>query len=102
MSAGPPASPPRARSVCPPITRAANIVIQVADDGRGLNRDAILRKARAQGLVKESDVLSDAEVNGLIFEPGFSTAKVVTEISGRGVGMDVVKRNIDALRGARG
>jgi two-component system chemotaxis sensor kinase CheA len=76
-----------------------SIVIEIADDGRGLGREAILKKARAQGLVREGDNPSDAEVWGLIFLPGFSTAKEVTEISGRGVGMDVVKRNIESMRG---
>jgi two-component system chemotaxis sensor kinase CheA len=76
-----------------------SIVIEIADDGRGLNREAILKKARAQGLVREGENPSDAEVWGLIFLPGFSTAKEVTEISGRGVGMDVVKRNIESMRG---
>ena len=76
-----------------------SIVIEVADDGRGLDREAILRKAAAQGLIKEGDSLGDAEIHALIFAPGFSTARTVTEISGRGVGMDVVRRNIEAMRG---
>ncbi len=75
------------------------IVIEVADDGRGLDREAILKKAMDKGIVKEGAKLSDTEINNLIFAPGFSTAQQVTEISGRGVGMDVVKRNIDAMRG---
>jgi two-component system chemotaxis sensor kinase CheA len=75
------------------------IVIEVGDDGRGLDRDAILRKARAQGLVKDEQSLTDSEIYSLIFAPGFSTAKQVTELSGRGVGMDVVRRNIEAMRG---
>lgn len=76
------------------------IVIEVRDDGRGLDRARILDKAREVGLVKDSgERLSDREVWELIFEPGFSTAKEVTEVSGRGVGMDVVKRNIEKLRG---
>ncbi len=76
-----------------------HIVISIADDGRGLDRDAILRKAQAQGLVREGESLSDSEIHQMIFLPGFSTAKQVTEISGRGVGMDVVKRNVEAMRG---
>ncbi|MBI5545927.1 MAG: chemotaxis protein CheW [Deltaproteobacteria bacterium] len=76
-----------------------HIVIEIADDGKGLDQDAILRKAVAQGLVREGESLSDAEIHQLIFLPGFSTAKQVTEISGRGVGMDVVKRNLEAMRG---
>jgi two-component system chemotaxis sensor kinase CheA len=76
-----------------------SIVIELADDGRGLDRDAILAKARAQGLVRPNDTLTEADIHMLIFAPGFSTAKQITEVSGRGVGMDVVKRNMDALRG---
>ncbi len=76
-----------------------HIVIELSDDGRGLNRDAILKKAIKQGIVKESDNLSDAEIHQLIFKPGFSTAEKVTEVSGRGVGMDVVMRNLQEMRG---
>jgi two-component system chemotaxis sensor kinase CheA len=76
-----------------------SVVIEIRDDGRGLNREAILKKAAAQGLIQPGDVLSDDDVNSLIFAPGFSTAEKVTDISGRGVGMDVVRRNIDAMRG---
>jgi two-component system chemotaxis sensor kinase CheA len=76
-----------------------SIVIEVRDDGRGLDREAILAKARSQGLVRVGEALSDAEVMELIFAPGFSTAAQVTEISGRGVGMDVVKSAIQAMRG---
>ncbi|MCD6287886.1 MAG: chemotaxis protein CheA, partial [Candidatus Hydrogenedentes bacterium] len=79
--------------------KGGNIYIEIEDDGQGLDRDAILAKAQERGLIKESDSLSDRDVYNLIFEPGFSTAKVVTEVSGRGVGMDVVRRNIEALRG---
>ncbi len=78
---------------------SGQIVIEVSDDGRGLARERIFAKAVERGLVPEDAVMSDAEVNQLIFAPGFSTADKVTDISGRGVGMDVVKRNIDALRG---
>lgn len=78
---------------------AGSIVIEVSDDGRGLARDRILKKAVERGLVADGAVLSDPEVWQLIFAPGFSTAEQVTDISGRGVGMDVVKRNIEALRG---
>ncbi len=76
-----------------------SIVIELADDGRGLDRDAILNKARTQGLVGPNDTLSESEIHMLIFAPGFSTARQITEVSGRGVGMDVVKRNVDAMRG---
>jgi len=75
------------------------IVITVEDDGGGLQRDKILAKAIERGLVEPGHNLSDAEVYALVFEPGFSTAEKVSNLSGRGVGMDVVKRNITALRG---
>jgi two-component system, chemotaxis family, sensor kinase CheA len=75
-----------------------SIVIEVRDDGRGLDRARILAKAKSSGLTVH-DAMSDQEVWQLIFAPGFSTADVVTEVSGRGVGMDVVKRNILALNG---
>ena len=78
--------------------QGGSIVIEVRDDGKGLSRDKILNKARERGL-DVSDQMSDADVWGLIFAPGFSTAEVVTDVSGRGVGMDVVKRNIAALNG---
>src|SRR5450830_1757029 len=79
--------------------QGGNIIIEVTDDGGGLNRDKILAKAKQQGMAV-SDSLSDNEVWLLIFEPGFSTAEQVTDVSGRGVGMDVVKRNILAMGGA--
>jgi two-component system chemotaxis sensor kinase CheA len=78
--------------------QGGSIVIEVRDDGRGLSREKILRKARERGL-EVSDQMSDGDVWQLIFAPGFSTADVVTDVSGRGVGMDVVKRNIAALNG---
>jgi two-component system chemotaxis sensor kinase CheA len=78
---------------------SGNIVITVEDDGGGLKRDRILAKAMERGLVEAGHNLTDTEVYGLIFEPGFSTAEKVTNLSGRGVGLDVVKRNITALRG---
>jgi len=76
-----------------------NICITVEDDGRGLNREKILAKAIKQGLIAENEKLPDDQIWALIFKPGFSTAEKVTDVSGRGVGMDVVKRNIDALGG---
>jgi len=75
------------------------VVIEVKDDGRGLNRDKIFRKALERGLVKLEDKLTDNQFYNLIFEPGFSTADTVTEVSGRGVGMDVVKKNVERLHG---
>jgi two-component system chemotaxis sensor kinase CheA len=75
------------------------IVIEISDDGSGLNRDRILSKAIEAGLVSANASLTDQEIYKLIFEPGFSTAETVTNLSGRGVGMDVVKRNITSLRG---
>lgn len=78
--------------------QGGSIVIEVRDDGRGLSREKILNKARERGL-DVSDQMSDADVWQLIFAPGFSTAAVVTDVSGRGVGMDVVKKNITALNG---
>jgi len=78
---------------------AGSVVIEVSDDGAGLNKDKILRKAQERGLVAREAVLSDKEIYMLIFEPGFSTAETVSNLSGRGVGMDVVRRNIQALRG---
>ena len=79
---------------------SGSIVIEVGDDGGGLNRERILAKAVERGLIESGKALSDSEIYGLIFEPGFSTAEQVTNLSGRGVGMDVVKRNITALRGS--
>ena len=78
--------------------QGGNIVIEVSDDGGGLNRDRILAKARENGL-PVADNMSDGDVWQLIFAPGFSTAEVVTDVSGRGVGMDVVKRNITSMGG---
>lgn len=76
-----------------------NICITVEDDGRGLNRDKILAKAVKQGLVSDGTILSDDQIYQLIMKPGFSTADKVSDLSGRGVGMDVVKRNIELLGG---
>jgi len=78
---------------------SGSVVIEVADDGAGLRKDKILAKAVANGLVSPDAMLPDGEVYKLIFEPGFSTAEQVTNISGRGVGMDVVRRSIEQLRG---
>jgi len=82
--------------------QSGNVVIEIIDDGKGLDRDKLIEKAVEKGLVQERDVenWSDEQVFDLIFQPGFSTAAVVSDVSGRGVGMDVVKRNIQALNGA--
>ncbi len=79
--------------------KGGSIHIDIEDDGRGLDREAILAKAMERGLLTTAEGLSDQDVFAFIFAAGFSTAKQVTEISGRGVGMDVVRRNIEALRG---
>lgn len=78
--------------------QGGSIVIEVRDDGRGLNREKLIKKARERG-IDAPDSMTDQEVYGLIFAPGFSTAEQVTDVSGRGVGMDVVKKNITALGG---
>jgi len=79
--------------------QGGNIVIGISDDGNGLDPEKIRKKAISQGLVTAEQELTEAEIFQLIFAPGFSTAEKITEISGRGVGMDVVRRNIEALRG---
>ena len=79
--------------------QGSNIVLEISDDGRGIDTVKVLAKARAQGLVNEGQNLTREEIFNLIFLPGFSTAEKVTSISGRGVGMDVVRRNIERLRG---
>ena len=79
-----------------------NICISVEDDGRGLNREKIIKKAVEKGIIADGNNLSDEEVYQLIFRPGFSTAEKITDVSGRGVGMDVVKRNIERLGGSAG
>jgi two-component system chemotaxis sensor kinase CheA len=79
---------------------SGSIVIEIADDGAGLDRERILQKALERGLLAPTATPSDQDIYNLIFEPGFSTAAAVTSLSGRGVGMDVVKRNITALRGS--
>jgi two-component system, chemotaxis family, sensor kinase CheA len=76
-----------------------SIVIQIVDDGSGLDRTRLLERARTKGLVEPTEELGDVAVDRLIFEPGVSTSDAITELSGRGVGMDVVRRNVEALRG---
>jgi two-component system, chemotaxis family, sensor kinase CheA len=79
--------------------KGGNIYIEVEDDGKGLDKEVILEKAKERKLIRPGENLSDRQIYNMIFQPGFSTAKVITDVSGRGVGMDVVKRNIDDLRG---
>ncbi|MCK4951458.1 MAG: chemotaxis protein CheA [Gammaproteobacteria bacterium] len=79
--------------------KGGNIIIEVQDDGRGLNTEKILAKAREKGLVEPDAQLTTSQIHNLIFLPGFSTADVVSDVSGRGVGMDVVRRNIQSLGG---
>jgi two-component system, chemotaxis family, sensor kinase CheA len=79
--------------------RGGNIAVEVSDDGGGLDKDRILEKARSRGLIGPNDVLTDEQVYELIFMPGFSTAEKTTDVSGRGVGMDVVRRNVKELGG---
>jgi two-component system chemotaxis sensor kinase CheA len=78
----------------------ACVLISVADDGRGIDAEAVRAKAIERGLVSSDTMLSETEIYALLFQPGFSTAKQVSDISGRGVGLDVVRRNIDKLRGS--
>jgi two-component system, chemotaxis family, sensor kinase CheA len=78
---------------------AGNVIVEICDDGKGLNKELILAKALERNLIDKNKPLTDREIYNLIFEPGFSTAQTVTDVSGRGVGMDVVKKNIDTLRG---
>ena len=90
---------PQARLALSAYHQGGHIVIEIADDGKGLDTEKIKARALERGLIAPGAAPSVEEINALIFEPGFSTAEKVTEISGRGVGMDVVRRNIDALRG---
>lgn len=80
--------------------QGGNFIIEIEDDGKGLDRDSLLKKAIDRGIVSAADNLSDDEIYGLIFAAGFSTADAVTDVSGRGVGMDVVRRNVEALQGS--
>ncbi|HEY0142476.1 MAG TPA: chemotaxis protein CheA [Thermoanaerobaculia bacterium] len=97
MAAG---KPPSGRITVSASHESGMIVIRVSDDGSGVDREAVLARARAAGLIGETQMLSDAETLGLLFRPGFSTAEAIDDVSGRGVGMDVVKRNIEALHGS--
>jgi len=77
-----------------------NVIIEIIDDGRGLDRDRILAKARERGLASEFETPTDDVINAYIFQPGFSTAKAVTDLSGRGVGMDIVRKAIQSMNGS--
>ncbi len=79
--------------------QAGNIVVEILDDGRGLDKERIIEKAKTNNLITDESKLSESDVYNMIFQPGFSTAKQVTDVSGRGVGMDVVKKGIEKLRG---
>ena len=101
---GPAVRQSKGKAVCGSLTltafhEAGNILIQLSDDGAGFNRQRILAKARALNLLPEGEKVSDQELFNLVFKAGFSTAEAVTDLSGRGVGMDVVRRNIELLRG---
>jgi two-component system chemotaxis sensor kinase CheA len=97
LAAGKPA---KGRIILAARQAGAEVVITVKDDGRGVNRDRVRAKAEENGLLSPGAVISDSELLQMIFQPGFSTAAKVTNLSGRGVGMDVVKRTIEGLRGA--
>ena len=79
--------------------KGGNVVIELRDDGGGINREKVLQKAIERGLVQAGDDLTDDQINDLVFHPGLSTAEKISDVSGRGVGMDVVRRNIETLRG---
>jgi two-component system chemotaxis sensor kinase CheA len=79
--------------------KSGDIIIEIEDDGKGLDKEAILAKAKERGMIEDGQFMTDQEIYNLIFMPGFSTAKIVTDVSGRGVGMDVVNRNVQELRG---
>lgn len=78
---------------------SGNVIVELVDDGRGLHREKLVRKAIEKGLIDSDKGMSDSDVYALIFAPGFSTADTLTDLSGRGVGMDVVKRNLESIRG---
>jgi len=80
--------------------KSGTIIIEISDDGSGLDRDKIVSKAVLSGMIQPDDSLSDSEIDQLILNPGFSTSESVTDISGRGVGMDVVVTSIENLRGS--
>ena len=79
--------------------QGGNIIIEISDDGAGLNSEKIINKAREKGLLEKNEELTEAQIQNLIFSPGFSTATIISDVSGRGVGMDVVRRNMNDLGG---
>ena len=91
--------PEKGRVVLSAFHSGGNVVIEIKDDGKGLDRPKIVKKAIEKGLIKSDESMSDSDVFNLVFLPGFSTADQITDISGRGVGMDVVKTSIESLRG---
>jgi two-component system chemotaxis sensor kinase CheA len=91
--------PAEGRVVLKAYHQGGSVYVELSDDGKGMDRERLVRKAVEKGIVQEGQRLSDAEAYALIFAPGFSTAKAVTDVSGRGVGMDVVRRNVEALQG---
>ena len=91
--------PPEGRVRLRAYHKAGSVFIEIEDDGKGLDKDAILKKAIASGKARAEQAYTDQEIYQMVFLPGLSTAKAVTDVSGRGVGMDVVKKNIEALRG---
>ncbi len=91
--------PEKGRVVLSAFHSGGNVVIEIKDDGKGLDRPKIVKKAIEKGLIKSDENMSDSDVFNLVFLPGFSTADQITDISGRGVGMDVVKTSIESLRG---
>lgn len=92
--------PPRARIELRALHSGAHVLIRVSDDGRGLDAEAVRARATERGLIEPNARLSEADIFGLILEPGFSTARQVTDLSGRGVGLDVVRRSVEALHGS--
>jgi two-component system chemotaxis sensor kinase CheA len=91
---------PSGKIVLKAFHESGSIVVEISDDGAGLDHERILQHARKQGIIPDGARLTEAEIHNLIFQPGFSTADRVSELSGRGVGLDVVRRNVNALSGA--
>ena len=90
---------PKGQVVLKAYHQGGNVIIELSDDGRGLDTEKVVGRALERGLIQPGEALSEAAIHNLVFQPGFSTADKITEISGRGVGMDVVRKSIEALRG---